>query len=94
MERPTADEHGDLLFPSPTLGQLALTRCLPDLRGFGWSVDKRGVWYAPDPNAWKREVVRDAAGKAVGIRLYVPRRYQWFARVVLGVEFADLLCEE
>lgn len=93
MERPTADEHGDLFFPSPTLGRLALTRRLPDLRSFGWSADKRGGWYAPDPNVWKREEVHDRSGAGVGVRLDVPRRYQWFARVVLQVEFAEMLVE-
>jgi len=91
--KPTPDENGDLLFPSPTLGRLALTRALPDLRRVGWSAEKRAAWYVPDPNVWRREEVRDASGAVVGVRLYVPRRYQWFARVVWRVNFAELLVE-
>ena len=91
MDLPSCDENGDLLFATPDLGRLALKRRLPNLRWLGIGSGKRGAWYAPDPNAWGREVVRAPTGEVAGVRLFVPRRYQWFVRIVWGTDIAALL---
>lgn len=89
VEASAVDEHGDLFFWKTNIVSFVIKRTLPDLQWCGLAREKRREWYAPSPNAWGRQSIED--GARVGVKLLVPRRYQWWARLVWRCELKNLI---
>lgn len=83
------DAAGDLVFAAASLAELRTDVDLPDLSCLGWTRAKRASCYRPDPNGWGRMVTEYETRPA--IRLLVPRRYQWWLRLVARVRPIDVV---
>lgn len=63
---------------------------LPSLRWFGPTRARRVPAYGPDPNGWLR-ITNAMAGGTFETTVYVPRRYQWWVRLVRGYAMQRLV---
>lgn len=81
------DADGDLVFAAASLVELRTAVELPDLSCLGWTRARRASCYRPDPNVWGRTKTEYESRPA--IRLLVPRRYQWWLRLVARVRPID-----
>lgn len=83
------DANGDLIFPVVAIASIVSLRRLPNLRWCGLSRDKRGPWYGPDPRVWGLATILYEGRPAT--KVLVPRRYQWWSRLVLRCSVATFL---
>lgn len=89
VEASLVDENGDLTFWVEGSVEFELRQPLPNLRWLGLTAEKRREWYLPDPNCWGRRPIKERGQH--GTELLVPRRYQWWGRIVLRRELRELV---